>query len=176
MGGGRRRRRARICRVVALIFVTIGTQLPFPRLIEAIDVIAPQLADPIIAQVGADEVPRENIETHSALAPADFEAVFQQARIIVAHAGIGTILMAKQLRKPLVLVPRRYDMGEHRNDHQMATARELTDRPGIKVAWDLCDLASILRAADMVPLDDSVGPSSERLIARIQAFVEGQTM
>ena len=46
-------------------------------------------------------------------------------------------------------------MGEHRNDHQMATARELTDRPGIKVAWDTGDLASLLAAADMVPLDDT---------------------
>ena len=44
-------------------------------------------------------MPRDNIETHSSLAPADFEAVFQQARIIVAHAGIGTILMAKQTAK-----------------------------------------------------------------------------
>ena len=37
-----------------MILVTVGTQLPFPRLIHHLDRLAPGLGRPILAQIGAD--------------------------------------------------------------------------------------------------------------------------
>ena len=48
--------------------------------------------------------------------PSEFEAVLREASVIVAHAGIGTVLKAYKYRKPIILVPRQAAFGEHRND------------------------------------------------------------
>ena len=68
----------------------------------------------------------------------------RQASRIVSHAGIGTVLKAKEYRKPIILFPRRAATGEHRNDHQMATCAQLEGRPGIFVAYDDAALAQLL--------------------------------
>jgi UDP-N-acetylglucosamine transferase subunit ALG13 len=68
----------------------------------------------------------------------------QSATIVVGHAGIGTMLNARLLRKPVVLFPRRAKLGEHRNDHQLATAAALAGRPGIGIARNDNDLRDFL--------------------------------
>jgi UDP-N-acetylglucosamine transferase subunit ALG13 len=143
-----------------MIFATTGTQLPFPRLIAALDALAATLPEPIIAQIGPDRGRYDNLQTHESLTPAEFDEMFTEARVIVAHAGIGTILSARRHRCPLILVPRRADLNEHRNDHQGATARGLEQRAGLNIVWDVADLEAALRdphppaeAGDIGPLD-----------------------
>jgi UDP-N-acetylglucosamine transferase subunit ALG13 len=58
------------------------------------------------------------------------------ADAIVAHAGMGTILTALELGTPIVVMPRRAALGEHRNDHQLATARRFAEQGSIAVAFD----------------------------------------
>ena len=129
-----------------MIFATTGTQLPFPRLIAALDALAPDLGERIVAQIGPDPGRYPNLETHATLSPAQFDALFAEARIVVAHAGIGSILSARRHGKPIVLMPRRFDQGEHRNDHQLATVRELEHRAGLSIAWAPEDLRTLLAA------------------------------
>lgn len=155
-----------------MIFVVTGTQLPFPRLIGAMDALAPALDEPVIAQVGPDTTPRANIETHAKLPPARFETLFAQARIVVAHAGVGSILSAKRLARPLIVVPRRFDLGEHRNDHQQATARELEGMTGLAIAWDIDSLPELLRPGRVAPADPTPGPLTESLIAQLRDFID----
>lgn len=127
-----------------MILVTVGTQLPFDRLIRAIDQIAPTLDEPVFAQVGKTDYVPKNMEWAPAIAPADFERQFAAASRVVAHAGIGGILTARRLGKPVILFPRRAEFGEHRNDHQLATAQHLADGRTILVAWTEDDLAELL--------------------------------
>jgi UDP-N-acetylglucosamine transferase subunit ALG13 len=94
-----------------MIFVTVGTQLPFPRLINAMDDLADLLEEKVIAQTGSYSEPTRNVEKFDTLEPAKFEQYFIAARVIVAHAGIGSILSAKRYEKPLVLFPRRVRFG-----------------------------------------------------------------
>lgn len=140
-----------------MIFATTGTQLPFPRMIAALDALAPDLGEPVIAQVGPDPGTYPNLETHATLPPDRFDVLFAQARIVVAHAGIGSILSARRHGRPLILMPRRFEHGEHRNDHQLATARELEQRAGLSVAWQAEDLARMLTS----PMPEG-GPSPIR--------------
>lgn len=156
-----------------MIFVTTGTQLAFPRLIAAMDALAPVLGEHVVAQIGPDTGPHANLDTHATLTPARFEALFAQARVIVAHAGIGTILSARRHAKPLILVPRRFAHGEHRNDHQMATAREVEGRPGIHVAWETGDLARLLQSGELDAPGDERNPAAAELMSCLRAFVDG---
>jgi len=154
-----------------MIFVTTGTQLPFPRMIDSVARIAAELNEEIVAQVGPDESPRD-FETHATLTPAKFTELFSGARVVVAHAGIGSILSAKKFGKPVILVPRRHDLGEHRNDHQMATAREVEGRTGVYVAWDEDQLRGFLADENLTPCSDAPGTQAENLIAYLKGVID----
>lgn len=152
-----------------MIFVTTGTQLAFPRLVAAMNGLAEDLGERIVAQIGPDQTTYPALEIKTHLPPHRFETLVSEARVIVAHAGIGTVLTARRHGKPLILMARRHDLGEHRNDHQMATLAALAGRPGIYSAADAEALGALLKRRDLEPA--SATPGSE--LARLTAFVAG---
>jgi UDP-N-acetylglucosamine transferase subunit ALG13 len=157
-----------------VIFATVGTQLPFPRLIAALDALAGDLDEPIVAQTAdPGAAPPRHLDARAAMDPATYDRLFAAARVVVAHAGIGTILSAQRHGKPLVIVPRRLALNEHRNDHQLATARHVSTLPGIHVAWEVTDLADLLTRPDLAPASTALSPTRDRLIARLRAFIDG---
>ena len=156
-----------------MIIVTVGMQLGFDRLIEAMDALAPRLGMPVIAQTGKGSYAPRNMEARVKIAPSEFEALVGEARLIVAHAGIGTVLTAARCKKPILLMPRRADLGEHRNDHQMATVGKLAGRPGIVVAADESELEA--RIAEGLALTDWTAvqsPTARQLHQALAAFIE----
>lgn len=108
-----------------MIFVTVGTQLPFDRLVQDLDAIAPELSVPIFAQTGVSTYVPKNFEATPMVSSSEFNALMTKVSIIVGHAGIGTIISAQKHGKPLILVPRKAALREHRNDHQLATVNSL---------------------------------------------------
>lgn len=131
-----------------MIFLTLGTQLPFDRLVRALDGwCATRARDDVFGQIadpGPDGYRPQHFDWVAHLAPEAYRARFAAADLIVAHAGMGSIITAMELGKPIVLMPRRADLGEHRNDHQMATAKRFAERPGIRVVQDDCALIEAL--------------------------------
>ncbi|MGP1358348.1 glycosyltransferase [Roseicyclus sp.] len=120
-----------------MIFATVGTQLPFDRLLLGLDGWAARNPGvPVLAQAGASRRRFRHIETVGHLGQAEFRARLGAARLVVAHAGMGTILTAAELGKPLILMPRRAKFGEHRNDHQQDTVREMARLSNVSVVED----------------------------------------
>lgn len=155
-----------------MIFVTVGTQLPFPRLLSAMNDCATELDEPVVAQTCSDDGRWSALECHGLLQPDAFARYFSQARIVVAHAGIGSVLSARRWNKPLVLMPRRHDLGEHRNDHQLATARRLEGSPGIHIAREASDLSVLLKRGDLVGAMEVIDPQREALLTRLRDFID----
>ena len=131
-----------------MIFATVGTQLPFDRLLIGLNSWAMRNPDvPIMAQTGSSTHEFPHIETVSHLSQSEFRARFEAARLIVAHAGMGSILSAAELGKPIILMPRRAKFQEHRNDHQQDTANEMARLSNVTVAQDNDDLHEALDLA-----------------------------
>lgn len=156
-----------------MIFLTVGTQLAFPRLTRALNDYASGRDEEVIAQVGGETGDLPNLDVRQMLAPNEFVEIFTRARVVVGHAGIGTILSAKRYRRPLVIVPRRHALGEHRNDHQVATARALEDVEGLHIAWDIADLPGLLNRADLAASGDGLGPRHSELVDGLRRFIAG---
>ncbi|MBP3214289.1 MAG: glycosyl transferase family 28 [Bacteroidaceae bacterium] len=155
-----------------MIFVITGTQLPFDRLIRILDDIAPLLDEEIVAQVNGSGYLPHHINTIDLLPPDEFDRLFRQARLIVAHAGIGTILSALQYQKPIIIFPRIAAQGEHRNEHQLATAAKMSEAGWVYVAHDKEELKALLLKPELHPLC-TIGPTaSESLIQSITDFIE----
>jgi len=153
-----------------MILATVGTQLPFPRLMKALDRIANRHDLRVVAQC-CEATEGLSIEMRPFIKPAEFDALAGQATVLVGHAGIGTIIGAERLSKPLILFPRRASLGEHRNEHQLATARAMAERPGIHVAWDEDELESLLTKAELSPHESGKSPTLSGLIGTVSAFV-----
>ena len=132
-----------------MIFVTVGGQLPFDRLVRAVDEWAKECGrDDVFAQIGASDSPPHHIRWERFLSPPDFKAKAREAEVIVAHAGMGSILTAIQLGKPIVIMPRRAHLGEHRNDHQLATVSHLSGDVDIAAAANERELVELLHRLD----------------------------
>ena len=154
-----------------MIFVVTGTQLPFDRLIRMLDEIAPQLDEEIVAQVnGSGYLPR-HINTIDLLPSDEFDRLFSSARLIVAHAGIGTIITAMQQQKPVIIFPRIAALGEHRNEHQLATAAKMKEAEWVYVANTKEELAELLQRPDLHPLCTIGSSASESLVESITDFI-----
>jgi UDP-N-acetylglucosamine transferase subunit ALG13 len=135
-----------------MIFVTIGTQISFDRFIEAIDEIATLIDEPIIAQVFKGSYQTKNVKTVDFLNPDEFNKLMEEARLIVGHAGMGTILSALKYEKPIIIFPRMASLGEHRNDHQMVTAMRMNELGYVHVAYDRKQLKTLILNKDLQPL------------------------
>lgn len=130
-----------------MILVSVGTQLPFDRLVRAMDAWAadhPQQT--VFAQIGASDYQPQHLQATASLSPTAFAQRLEEAQLVVAHAGMGTIIGALELAKPIIVMPRRADLGEHRNNHQLATAAKLQEAGMVRVAEDAEQLAATLDA------------------------------
>ena len=154
-----------------MIFVTIGTQIPFDRLIEILDRIAPELDEEIYAQVLRGKYKPKHIKLIDFIEPDEFDKVFDQARLIVAHAGMGTILSALRKSKPLIIFPRIAALGEHRNEHQTATARMMKEKNYAYVATSEEELRELLHK-DLQPQKTIGDFASESLVKSLQDFID----
>lgn len=156
-----------------MIFVTVGTQLPFDRLILAVDAWAsthPSVE--VVAQTGPTENSPKNIIHMPFLPPDQAEANFLKASLIVSHAGMGSILTALRYKKPILIMPRRADLNEHRNDHQVATAKRFCEKPGVTVAWQESEIAAALDRRDALPTGDGISEfANPALLSRLQSYL-----
>lgn len=124
-----------------MIFATMGTQIPFDRFLKMLDDIAPSLnGEKIIAQTIPGVYKPVNFEHVGMLKPDIFSQYIKDARIIISHAGMGSIISALVAKKPIVVVPRIAALGEHRNEHQLATAHRLGEMGFVHVANDSSEL------------------------------------
>ncbi len=158
-----------------MIFVTVGSQEPFDRLIRAVDEWALLRArSDVFAQIASSTFHPEHIDFTQFLEPAQFNRVMQEAQVIVAHAGMGSIISALEMGKPIVVMPRRASFRETRNDHQVATAERFGAQGRIIVANDEQDLPERLdHALTLGSADRIQAQASPLLIATIRAFLDG---
>ncbi len=125
------------------LLLTVGAQMPFDRLVQAMDAWA--AANPsarVTAQVGDTTLATPHLRAQRFLEPARFERACDEADALVGHAGIGTLFAALERGKPVLVLPRRAELRETRNDHQLATARRFGERPGVVVVWDERELSA----------------------------------
>lgn len=156
-----------------MIFVTVGTQLPFDRLVAAVDRWA--AAHPEVgcfAQVGLGAAPPRHMKFVPFVGATECEQHMREAELVVAHTGMGSILTALALQKPIVVMPRRAALGEHRSDHQLATAQWVGKHRGVHVVWDETELLALLDRRREIVGGPGIAPhASPELVARLRQFL-----
>jgi len=164
-----------------VIFLTIGTQEPFDRLVRAVDAWAAVHDTPVFGQLGAlkpDSYRPAHFAWEQFITADQYQDRLDQSRLLVAHAGMGSIISALTWAKPLLIMPRRASLGEHRNEHQLSTAEKFRNRPGVHVVWEADDVGGqidALLAADTATAAAGLSPeASPELIGTLRDFIHGR--
>jgi UDP-N-acetylglucosamine transferase subunit ALG13 len=156
-----------------LIFVTVGQQMGFDRLIRSVDAWAGRSPEvDVLAQIGAGSFRPEHLRLTPTLTPTEFLATLKSADAVVAHAGIGTILQVLEIGRPLLVFPRRAQYRETRNDHQVDTVRRFAQEGLIRGALDEEELHRELDRIGAQPASSLIGPEApDELVQRVRDVV-----
>ncbi len=157
-----------------MIFVTVGTQLPFERLVRAIDGWASEHKDTkVFLQTGETSYQPQYCEFKAYTEPQEWETLFNQAEVVISHAGMGTILKSIDFAKPLIIMPRLASLGEHRNDHQLATAAQFSHLQNVSVVSDEESLFNVLNSPIRLSAgDNTINENLTILVKNLQRFIE----
>lgn len=156
-----------------MIFLTVGTQFPFDRLLAAVDRALDEnkQVEEVFAQIGETAYQPRNFKGVAWLDKQEFDENFRRASAIIGHAGMGTISMALESNKPLLVLPRRRKLGEVVNDHQVAIAWKFEQLGHLLVAYEADDLpAKLRRLPGFVPRPRVVQP--QVVAERISSFLQ----
>ena len=154
-----------------MIFATVGTQLPFDRLIRALDHWAASNGDvEVFAQIGRGHYQPRHMGWIRDMDPRDFRDRMAQCDTVVAHAGMGTIISAIEMGKRVIVMPRRASLGEHRNEHQLATAARLEHLNGLEVVQEADALSAILATGQKLTQRTIPSEPHPQLVTAIRRF------
>ena len=159
-----------------MIFVSVGTQLGFDRLIRAVDEWAGKNNASALMQIGEGLYEPQHSRWVRTLTASEYDEALEQSELLVSHAGMGSVISAMRWRKPLLVMPRRAELGEHRNDHQLDATGKFLPGLGVTVAMDVEQLREHLdRRSSLQPVGRSNRHVSEDLIQRLRHIVKGAT-
>lgn len=161
-----------------MLFVTVGTDVPFDRMVRVIDEWAGATGrTDVFAQIGNSTFQPRHITCARFVRPAEFARRLAASRVVIAHAGMGSILSALHAGKPILVMPRRLKFRETRNDHQVATAQHLLRMGKVAVAFDEQELREKLDNLDALTGAEPIGPhASPRLTDALRQFIHGRTV
>lgn len=151
-----------------MIFVTVGTnEAPFDRLLRAVEPLAH--AEDVLVQHGASLVRPAGARCVDYLSYDEMGEVTRNARVVISHAGVGSIMTALANAKRPFVVPRRKDFGEAVDDHQIEVARAVASVGLVETVEDPATLVHAV-SADSGQATLDLRPARE-LVEELRAYI-----
>jgi UDP-N-acetylglucosamine transferase subunit ALG13 len=130
-----------------MILVTTGTnEQPFDRLVRAAAELAQ--SEEAFVQYGSSLEPHGPGEWVEFLDFDELADRMREARVVLCHAGVGSIMLARKCGHRPVVLPRRFHLGEAVDDHQLHMGRRLHGAGLVTLVEDERDLAAAIGAPD----------------------------
>lgn len=128
----------------------------------------------IFVQTGKTALLVENCRAQCFTDHDEWQYYFEQAERVISHAGVGTILKSLACAKPLIVMARDATRGEHRNDHQHATAKRFASFSNILFVEDEQELFEALDSPAWRP-DVTTEPNRNlnALVSELTGFLRG---
>ena len=156
-----------------MIFLTVGTLFPFDRLVRTVDTMVGEglVQDEIVAQIGHGSSKPKHMQYTEVMERDTFQQYITEASSLIGHAGIGTIAMALDNKKPLLVMPRMKHYKEHVNDHQVMTAKKFEELGHVLVAYETEELPNkIKQLKSFIP--EKRQAKTEAVAQRISIFLK----
>lgn len=164
------------------LFISVGSRFAMNRLLRSVeDALGKYSTLKAKAQIGQSTFQSKRMEIIQWANASDFDRAVSDCDIFISHAGMGNILLAAKYKKPIIIMPRRMDQGEHINDHQLSTAKALKERSFIHIANNSAELehaiAHILcNSSSLMSQSNSNQASKKSLISSLRNFIDNGTI
>ncbi len=133
-----------------MILVTVGTlHFPFERLLRAVDALPGN--EEVLVQSRAPGTRPARARCVEELPYDELVAEIRRARVVVCHAGVGSVLTSLQNGRRPIVVPRLGRYGEAVDDHQLEFGRRLAEAGLVTLVEDTAELASAVAAPAASP-------------------------
>jgi len=157
-----------------MIFVTVGLHYKgFERVIKKMDEIAGKIDEEVIMQIGSSKYKPNNAKFFDFVEEKKISEYFRQARIIIAHAGAGTILMALSFNKPIIVVPRLKRFGEDIDDQQLELAEVLSKEGKVIAVYNIELLEEALKNVDKLTFVNVEERKDKKLVGFLKEYLRG---
>ncbi len=124
-----------------MIFVTIGMHTTgFERLVKKMDEVAGKINEEVIIQTGTTKYAPKNAKRFKFASYQKIQELNRDARLVVAHAGTGSVITALKQNTPIVVVPRLKEYNEVIDTQQLELAEMIKNRKGITVVYNMDEL------------------------------------
>ena len=122
-----------------MILFTVGTnEQPFDRLIRAAAEL--ERDEHLLVQYGTSRDTDGRGEWVDFLSFDELAERARRARVVVCHAGVGSIMLARRCGHRPMVVPRRHQLGEPVDEHQLYLARRLAESGLVTLVEDVAEL------------------------------------
>lgn len=157
-----------------MILLTVGTQLPFDRFVKLVDEWAQKHPEvEILAQIASGTYIPKYMKYVDYLDKERYAEVFAKSKVVLAHAGMGSVISSLIASKPVIVYPRKASLGEHRNEHQLATCQKLSYLKGCYIVYDPEELYHTLDEINALE-GGSIAPyANDDLLQTIENFIAG---
>ena len=147
-----------------MIFVTVGThEQSFDRLLKCIDKMIDdgKINEEVFCQKGFTEYEPKNYKSEKLLTYEAMQNYIKEARIVITHGGPASFLDPLKYGKIPIVVPRKKELNEHVNNHQLEFSKEVASRMNnIIVAENDDELEKALSNYDKIVKKMSANSSS----------------
>jgi len=161
------------------VFVTVGFEKrPFDRLIMAIEhgIEEGMLPSDIFIQLGHSQYLPKACPYQRFLGFEEMERLVKNSDIIIAHAGVGTILLCLSHNKIPILFPRDSKLGEHVDEHQLEFCRTMEEQKRVLVAYNSKDLFESISNYDFLSKTvNHTTKNSNSLSSYLEKILSGPT-
>ena len=157
-----------------MILVLLGTQNnSFSRLLKEIDKCIENqiIKEEVIVQAGHTKFISDNMEIFDFIANNKLSELISEARIIISHGGVGSILTGIKKGKKVIAVPRLKEYGEHVNNHQLQIVENFDTKGFIIGLFNMEDLEKILADIDNFCPNKFVS-NSQKIIDIISDYID----
>lgn len=134
-----------------MILVMLGTQKnDFSRLLKEIEKCIDDgtINEEVIVQAGSTKYKTDKMKIFDLIGRDDLDKKKQEARFIITHGGVGSIVGALKMNKKVIAIPRLKQYKEHVNDHQKQIVENFAQKGYIKGITDISDLKKTIKEID----------------------------
>ncbi len=157
-----------------MILVVLGTQdKRFERLIALVDDAIKNgwIHEDVIVQSGCTQYASDKMKIVDFVDMSEFEKWMKECRLLITHGGVGTIMSALRLKKPVIACARLAKYGEHHNDHQCEIIENFYEKGLLIEVKDGQTLENALKDAETFVVPE-VESNNQKMISLLADFLE----
>jgi UDP-N-acetylglucosamine transferase subunit ALG13 len=158
-------------------FVVLGNMdVPFQRLVDIVLESAEFLPKPILIQgknIRLKSISNVVIIVES-LPFTEFNDILANSKVIISHAGVGSIVQSLKSGKRPILIPRRSKFNEHINDHQLILLEYLLSFDDLVFSFESSDDLQLIINNESLILNSDVNIplfSNDKIVNDIKIFL-----